>query len=134
MEEVLNYFSNMCSSSSLVWVATSEDRMPHLAPVCFVKYTGHKRILVANVFLSRTAKVLQENPRIALGTAFFEKGWDGYMVKGRAEVLEEGEEFEAFRQEVEEKSGGKRSPRSAIALEVEEIYSLKPGKGKKRIA
>lgn len=134
MEEILEKFSEQCSSSRLIWVASCHEDVPHLVPVCFVKYPGKKRLLVANIFISRTEEIVKRNPWLALATAFFEDGWDGYLLKGKAEVLSSGREFESFKREVEEKSGGKRSPKSAIAVEVEEVYSLKPGRGKKKLA
>ncbi len=133
MEEILKTFSDLCSSKKLVWIATSLEDSPHLVPVCFVKYAGGRKLLIANIFISKTEKILEENPRVALASASFDNGWDGYLLKGRAQILSSGEEFETFKREIEEKTQGKRSPVSVIAVEVEEAYSLKPGKGKKRI-
>ena len=55
------------------------------------------------------------------------------MVKGKAKIYEKGEYFEKMREYVLERSKGRREPRSVIVVDVEKIYSLKPGHGRKRI-
>ncbi len=133
-EEVLKAFDNLCHPEKpLVWVATSSKDMPHLVPVCFVKALDDGRLLIGNVFISRTEQNIESNPRIALAVAFKRNGWDGYLLKGRAEVLKEGSLFDSFKQEVLERSGGKRKLRSALLVSVEEVYSLAPRKGNKRL-
>lgn len=133
-EEVLKAFDNLCyAEKPLVWVATSRGGEPHLAPVCFVKVIGGGRLLIGNVFITRTERNVESNPRIAVAVAFRRRGWDGYLLKGRAEVIREGELFEDFKREVLERSGGKRELRSALLVSVEEVYSLAPRKGSKRL-
>ncbi|NOZ58070.1 MAG: hypothetical protein GXO66_00605 [Euryarchaeota archaeon] len=132
--EVREAFDNLCHDGRpLVWVATSSDGVPHLAPVCFVRVLEDGRLLIGSVFLVRTERNLEENPRIALGVAFRRGGWDGYLIRGRAQVLREGELLESFRREVLERTGGKRRLRSALLVSVEEVYSLAPGYGGKRL-
>ncbi len=133
-EDVLKAFDNLCyPEKPLVWVATCSEDEPHLVPVCFVKALDDGRLLIGNVFIKRTERNIESNPRIAVGVAFKREGWDGYLLKGRAEVLREGELFESFKREVLERSGGKRELSSALLVSVEEVYSLAPKKGKKRV-
>ncbi|MFQ5800796.1 MAG: hypothetical protein ACE5HH_03635, partial [Candidatus Hydrothermarchaeales archaeon] len=70
----------------------------------------------------------------AVGVAFKREGWDGHMLKGRAEILKEGKAFEGFKKGVFERTKGKRELSSALLVKVDEVYSLKPRKGKKRLA
>jgi predicted pyridoxine 5'-phosphate oxidase superfamily flavin-nucleotide-binding protein len=98
-----------------------------------VKVIGGGRLLIGNVFITRTERNVESNPRIAVAVAFRRRGWDGYLLKGRAEVIREGELFEDFKREVLERSGGKRELRSALLVSVEEVYSLAPRKGSKRL-
>lgn len=134
-EDVLRAFDNLCHPEKpLVWVATARGGEPHLVPVCFVKALEGGRLLIGNVFIARTERNIESNPRIAVGVAFMRDGWEGYLLKGRAEVLKEGEPFESFKQEVLARSGGKRELRSALLVSVEEVYSLAPKKGSKRVA
>ncbi len=134
IEGILKKFEMRCETeAALVWVATQDNDIPHLAPVCFVKSLGKGRILVANIFVSKTVKNIKAGSKVALGLSFMNNGRDGYLLKGRAEVLEKGSLFENFYREIDEETGGKRKPRSGILVQVEEIYSLKPYRGKKRL-
>ena len=129
--EILKRFEVECRKNE-VWISTFFEE-PHLAPVCFVKVIDDK-IVIANNFLTKTVSNLKKNPQIALGVVFLDKeGYDGYMVKGKAEIYESGEYFEKMKEYVLKRSKGRREPRSVIVVDVEKIYSLKPGFGKKRI-
>jgi predicted pyridoxine 5'-phosphate oxidase superfamily flavin-nucleotide-binding protein len=132
--EILESFESLCAPAKpLVWLSTSRDGVPHLVPVCFVKPIGSDQLIVGNVFIRRTAANLKINPHVALAVAFNRQGWDGYLVKGRAKLLDKGDVFEDFKEEVQKISGDKRKIHSAIIVNVEEVYSLKPGDGKKRL-
>ncbi|MDP6612790.1 MAG: pyridoxamine 5'-phosphate oxidase family protein [Candidatus Hydrothermarchaeota archaeon] len=134
IEGILKKFEMRCEAeTALVWVATQDEGIPHLAPVCFVKSLGKWRILIANIFLSKTVENIKAGSKVALGMSFMNNGRDGYLLKGKAEVLEKGALFGNFYREIVEKTGGKRKPRSGILVKVEEIYSLKPYRGKKRL-
>ena len=134
MEEVLKFFESDCSQPWLVWIATNDAKnQPHLAPVCFVRVLDG-RIVIANNFIAKTVRNLKGNSKVAVAISKrLEGGFDGYLVKGRAEVQDQGKYFEAIKNFVEEKSGGKRSPKSAVVVTPEEVYSLKPGEGRKRV-
>lgn len=132
-KEVLEAFDNLCyPEKSLVWVATCSGGKPHLVPVCFVKALGDDRLLIGNVFIKQTERNIKANSRIAVGVAFKREGWDGYMLKGEAEILKEGEPFESFKKEVFERTKGKRKLASALLVSVAEVYSLAPRRGRKR--
>jgi len=134
LEGILKKFEMRCEAeTALVWVATQDEGIPHLAPVCFVKSLSKWRILIANIFLSKTVDNIKAGSKVALGMSFMNNGRDGYLLKGKAEVLEKGAIFGNFYREIVEKTGGKRKPRSGILVKVEEIYSLKPYRGKKRL-
>ena len=134
LEGILKKFEMRCEAeTALVWVATQDEGIPHLAPVCFVKSLSKWRILIANIFLSKTVDNIKAGSKVALGMSFMNNGRDGYLLKGKAEVLEKGAIFGNFYRERVEKTGGKRKPRSGILVKVEEIYSLKPYRGKKRL-
>jgi predicted pyridoxine 5'-phosphate oxidase superfamily flavin-nucleotide-binding protein len=134
IEDILNNFEMRCETeTALVWVATIDGDVPHLAPVCFVKSLGEGRILIANIFVSKTVENIKAGSKVALGVSFMNNGRDGYLLKGKAEILEKGALFEDFYREIVEKTGGKRKPSSGILVKVEEIYSLKPYRGRKRL-
>jgi|Deesub1362A_J573_1020465.scaffolds.fasta_scaffold00067_139 hypothetical protein len=134
MKEVLKFFENDCSAPWLVWIATNDaNNRPHLAPVCFVKVIDRK-IIIANNFIAKTVKNIKENPVVAVAISKrLETGFDGYLVKGRAEVHHQGKYYDTIKKFVEEKSGGRRRPKSAVVITPEEVYSLKPGEGRKKV-
>ncbi|WP_290898713.1 pyridoxamine 5'-phosphate oxidase family protein [Ferroglobus sp.] len=130
--EILKFFENNCKKDFLVWIATYAEDV-HLAPVCFVLSKEDKLVIAYN-FVKKTVENIKKNPKVAVGVAKrLEEGFDGYLVKGRAEIHEEGEFFEEIKEFVERESGGRRSPKAAIVVYPEKVYSLKPGEGKKRI-
>jgi predicted pyridoxine 5'-phosphate oxidase superfamily flavin-nucleotide-binding protein len=133
-KEVLEVFDVLCSPDKpLVWVATTRGHEPHLVPVCFVKFLDDRRLLIGNVFIKKTEDNIKTNPNVAVGVAFKHEGWDGYMLKGKAEIIRNGELFEGFKKEVLDRSRGKREIVSAIVIEIDSVYSLMPSKGKKRL-
>ncbi len=133
-EGVLDVFDNLCHPDKhLVWVATKDEVGPHLVPVCFVKVIDRDRLLIGNVFSRQTEENILAGSRIAVALAYNKDGWDGYMLKGAAEVVTTGEVFEEFKREVLKRTKGKRVLNSAFLVRVEEAYSLKPRKGRKRI-
>ena len=132
LSEILSFFENDCKKDFLVWIATYDGEV-HLAPVCFVMSKDEK-LMIAYNFVKKTVENIRRNPNVAVGVAKRgESGFDGYLIKGRAEIHEEGETFEELKNFVLKASGGKRKPKAAIVVYPEKVYSLKPGEGKKRI-
>lgn len=133
-KEVLAFFDNMCEREKpLVWIATTDKGKPHLAPVCFVKPIEGNRLLVAVNFIRKTAKNIKAGSLVAAGAVAFKEGYDGYLVKGKGEVVESGPHFEEISNAVAEKTKGKRRPTAGLIIDVSEVFSLKPGTEKKRI-
>jgi predicted pyridoxine 5'-phosphate oxidase superfamily flavin-nucleotide-binding protein len=133
-KSVREAFNNLCyPDKPLVWVATSDEDQPHLVPVCFVKALDEDSLLIGNVFIKQTVRNVAVNPKIALGVAFKQDGWDGFLLKGRARVLRDGILFSGFKKEVLERSNGKRVLESALLMDVDSVYSLKPRGGGKRL-
>ena len=130
-EEILKLFEGDCKQR-IFWVSTC-DEMPHLAPVCFVKYINGK-IVVAYNFIKKTAKNVEKTGKASVGFAERgEKGFYGYLIKGKAWMDYSGEFFREIKSFVEEKTKGKRVPKGALVIEPEEIYSLSPGDERKRL-
>ncbi|AIY90396.1 hypothetical protein [Geoglobus acetivorans] len=130
-DEILEMFNGDCSGR-IFWVSTCGD-LPHLAPVCFVKNMDGK-VVVAYNFIVKTTRLVEETGKASIGFAERGKsGFYGYLVKGRAWMDYDGEYFREIRKFVEEKTGGKRSPRGALVIEPEEIYSLSPGNERKKL-
>ncbi|MDD3454938.1 MAG: uncharacterized protein PWQ74_718 [Methanobacteriaceae archaeon] len=132
-EEAKEMLSNeFCNKEKpLVWIATVEDGNPHLAPVCFTKVVDNEKLLIAVNFASKTMENIQKGSKVAIGSAIY---YDGYMIKGTGKIVKEGEHFEEVKRMVKERFGEKIKPQAALLVEIEEVYSLKPKPGSKRIA
>ena len=134
-DDYLNFFDNMCHRDRpLVWVATiSNDGRPHLVPTCFVKPLDNNRIAIGCVFIKQTLKNVKRNRYVTLAAVRFSDGYDGYMIKGMGELTDAGDVFEQLKKNVLESSKGKRTIFSTMIVTIEEVYSLKPATGSKRI-
>ncbi|WJI08784.1 hypothetical protein FGU46_01095 [Methanobacterium sp. CWC-01] len=135
-EEAVEMFNNEdCDKSRpLVWISTvgvrDKEGSPHLAPVCFTKVLDRDKILVAINFATQTMYNIETYSRVALGIAVH---YDGYLVKGTGAIIEKGSEFEQVQEMVKARFGDKIKPKAALLIYVEEVYSLKPGSGSKKI-
>jgi predicted pyridoxine 5'-phosphate oxidase superfamily flavin-nucleotide-binding protein len=133
-DEVIKMFDNPdCDKQKvLTWVSTvTEDGAPHLAPACFVKPVDNDKLLIGISFMSKTASNVKNGSRVAVGNAVYP---NGYMVKGRGEIMETGKHFEDFKERINKRFGGKIKPKAVLLVSVEEAYHLKPAEGRKKIA
>lgn len=131
----LSYFDNMCRRDQpLVWVATvSSDGRPHVVPTCFAKPLDERTIAIGCTFAKKTVINIRHNNKVAIAATKFDGRYDGYMVKGTAEVIEEGASFDMMRKTVLEATEGRRTVRWVVLVSVQEVYSLKPSDERKRI-
>jgi predicted pyridoxine 5'-phosphate oxidase superfamily flavin-nucleotide-binding protein len=133
-DEVIKMFDNPdCDKQKvLTWVSTvTQEGDPHLAPVCFVKPIDNDKLLIGVSFISKTALNIKSGSRVAVGNAVYP---NGYMIQGSGQIVETGKYFEDFKERINKRFGGKIKPRAAILVNVEEVYHLKPEKGRKRMA
>lgn len=131
----LGYFDNLCQREKpLIWVATtSGDGRPHVVPTCFVKPLDGETIAIGCTFVKKTVNNIKQNGQVAMAAAKFDGGYDGYMVKGKAKVVEQGAVFDRMSATVKEATGGRRTVRHVILVSVDEVYSLSPREGRKRV-
>jgi predicted pyridoxine 5'-phosphate oxidase superfamily flavin-nucleotide-binding protein len=133
-EKVREAFDVMCGADKpLVWISTCSDDVPHLVPVCFVKTLEDDKVIIGNVFIAKTESNIRKNSNIGVGVAFKDNGWNGYLLKGSAQVFSDGKVFGDFKNEVLEMSKGKRVLNSVIVVKIDEIYSLEPRIGGKQL-
>lgn len=132
-EEALEMLNNeFCDKEKpLIWIATVDEGNPHLAPVCFVKALDGDKLLISVNFASKTMENIERGSKVAIGSAIY---YDGYMIKGTGTIIKKGEHFEEVKRMVKERFGEKIKPQAAILVEIEEVYSLKPKPGIKKIA
>jgi uncharacterized protein len=82
------------AQTTVIPVATaSKDGLPNVVPMTFVKTLDDSAVLIADNFMDKGARNLEENPHVALCV------WDletsrAYQVKGTAEVYRTGSLFD----------------------------------------
>jgi predicted pyridoxine 5'-phosphate oxidase superfamily flavin-nucleotide-binding protein len=136
-EEAIEMFNNEnCDTNKpLVWISTvSLSKMegsPHLAPVCFTKVLDNDKLLVAINFATQTMYNIGTYSRVAVGIAVH---YEGYLIKGSGSIIKKGSQFEQVQKMVKARFGDKIKPIAALLIDVEELYSLKPGPGSKKLA
>ena len=133
-EEVLKVFDNQdCDKNkTLTWIATvSKQGEPHLMPACFVKSVDDDKLLIGIAFAAQTITNIELGSKVTVANATYP---NGYMVKGKGEILLEGPYFNDYKQRIEKRFAGKIKPKAALMVYAKEIYHLKPSEGKKLIA
>ena len=109
-------------------LATADrNGVPNCVPVNAVKILDDETILVSDQFFSKTSNNIKGNPRVTI--TFWDK-FEGYQVKGEAQILTEGKIFEETSQWIRkmgEKLGVPLKAKAAVVIKVTEIYSVSPG-------
>jgi uncharacterized protein len=109
----------------LVFLATSSnDGIPNVVPIGFARPINENTILIADNYMKKTRKNLEENPWISLVTKDATK--NPYQFKGKVEIFESGNYFDTVT-EWGQNAMTKLTPKAAILMKVEEIYSIQPG-------
>lgn len=110
----------------VVPVATSDkEGKPNVVPVTFAKVIDDETILIADVYLRKTRRNLEENPKMSI-TIWDEQTKESYQFKGTTTIHESGDIYEQAVKFVQAKSP-KRKPKAAVQVKIEEIYTTKPG-------
>jgi predicted pyridoxine 5'-phosphate oxidase superfamily flavin-nucleotide-binding protein len=112
---------------NLVFLATAtKDGVPNVVPIGFARPIENDTILIVDNFLKKTRKNLEDNPKAALVVRDASKA--PYQFKGSVEIVESGKYFD---QAVDWATSvmSQLSPKAAVLLKVEEVYSVQPGPG-----
>lgn len=109
----------------LVFLATaSSEGIPNVVPIGFARPIDNGSILIADNYMNKTRKNIEENPNVAIVTKDAQK--NPYQFKGTAEIFESGKIFEEV-VEWAQNVMTKLNPKAAIVVKVTEIYSVQPG-------
>ncbi len=109
----------------LVFLATaSPDNVPNVVPIGFARPIDEDNILIADNYMNKTRQNLEKNPQISLVTKDATKC--PFQFKGKAFIYESGKYFDTVT-EWGENAMTKLTPKAAILMKVEEIYSIQPG-------
>jgi predicted pyridoxine 5'-phosphate oxidase superfamily flavin-nucleotide-binding protein len=110
---------------NLVFLATAtEDGVPNVVPIGFARPIDEETILLVDNFMKKTRKNLENNPKASIVPRDASKC--PYQFKGTVEIFKSGKYFDDA---VDWATSvmSKLSPKAAILLKVEEIYSVQPG-------
>ena len=121
MKEIFN------NQSGYVFATSSKAGVPNSVPVNAVKLLDDETILVSDQFLNKTLANLKENPSVAM--CFWEM-FEGYQIKGEAEIVTEGKLFEetaAWIKAVGESMGFPLKSKGAVVIKIKDIYAVSPG-------
>ena len=109
----------------LVFLATaSPDGVPNVVPIGFARPIDEDTILIADNYMNKTRQNLEKNPRISLVTKDATKC--PFQFKGTVEIFESGKYFDIVT-EWGQNAMTKLTPKAAVLMKVEEIYSIQPG-------
>lgn len=109
----------------LVFLATaSSEGIPNVVPIGFARPIDNGSILIADNYMNKTRKNIEENPNVAIVTKDAQK--NPYQFKGTAEIFDSGKIFEEV-VEWAQNVMTKLNPKAAIVVKVTEIYSVQPG-------
>ncbi|WP_321421525.1 pyridoxamine 5'-phosphate oxidase family protein [uncultured Methanobacterium sp.] len=109
----------------LVFLATaSSEGIPNVVPIGFARPIDNGSILIADNYMNKTRKNIEENPNVAIVTKDAQK--NPYQFKGTAEIFDSGKIFDEV-VEWAQNVMTKLNPKAAIVVKLTEIYSVQPG-------
>ncbi len=110
---------------NVVFFATAtEDGTPNVVPIGFARPLDSKTIMIVDNYMKKTRENLENNAKASLVPRDASKC--PYQFKGSVEIHTSGKYFDDavdWAQSVM----SELSPKAAVLLKVEEIYSVKPG-------
>ena len=122
---VLNDELKEAIEKNLVFLATASIQgVPNVVPIGFARPIDDETILIADNYMNKTRKNLDENPKLSLIVS--DAKTFPYQVKGTVEIFESGEYFDQV-VDWAQNVMTELQPKSAILFKVEEIYSVRPG-------
>jgi len=110
---------------NVVFFATATKKgTPNVVPIGFARPLDEETILIVDNYMNKTRENLENNPKASLVPRDASKC--PYQFKGTVEIHTSGKYFDDavdWAQSVM----SELSPKAAVLLKVEEIYSVKPG-------
>ncbi len=112
---------------NLAYVSTSsKDGVPNVAPKGSMRLMDEETLLFADLFPGKTSENLKENSNISV--AFVKPDtFEGYQVKGRAELLTSGDIYEKTVEAISKAPMDLPKPHAAVVIKVDKVYNLAPG-------
>jgi predicted pyridoxine 5'-phosphate oxidase superfamily flavin-nucleotide-binding protein len=128
-EKVIN---NINAVKTVVFATVSDTGVPNVVPNQFTFVKDPETILIGDNYWQKTVDNLKKpNSSVAL-TSW--EGYEGYQVKGEANYVTEGPDYEAMKQKIKSRNE-KLAAKGCAIMKVTEVYELAPGPNAgKRIA
>ena len=116
--ELTNEMINAIKNNDLFYVATcSAEQAPNVVPITYLKWIGNNKVLVADNFMKKTKQNILDNSNVS----FVVKEIRGcpFQFKGKFKIYTKGRYFDEAVKMVE-----KYKPKSALVIEINEVYSV----------
>ncbi|MGZ7210540.1 MAG: pyridoxamine 5'-phosphate oxidase family protein [Methanobacterium sp.] len=110
---------------NVIFFATAtKDGVPNVVPIGFARPLDEKTIMIVDNYMNKTRKNLESNPKASLVPRDATKC--PYQFKGTVEIHNSGKLFDDA---VDWATSvmSKLTPKAAVILNVEEIYTVQPG-------
>jgi len=117
--------------SAFVATATPEG-VPNVVPIGFIKPLDAKTVIIADSYMVKSRANLEANPKISFVVQ--DAARYPYQFKGSVKIFTEGKYFDEVVNWVKDTNPLAPSPKAAIIITIEEIYSVKVGDAGKKIA
>jgi len=115
------------------YVATATaDGVPNVVPIGNIKPLDNKTVIIADNYMMKSRANLEKNPKIAF--VMHDAAKYPYQFKGTVKIYRSGEYYDEVVKWVKETAPLAPKPKSAIIINIEEIYSVKVGDAGKKIA
>ena len=114
---------------NLWYIATCGDE-PNVVPVGFKRVCEDGRLAIGAVLLETTLENIRSNGRVAVACADPLTG-EAYQIKGVAELLTEGDEFEHYQKLTEDTFDGAMQLKCAVIITPERLINASPNEHNK---
>lgn len=106
----------------------SEVGEPNVVPIAYKKVLSDNELLLMNIFMRKAEENIKVNSRVAISAWYTDSSGisKGYQFKGKARIEMLGRSFDEGARMVKA-AEPELSPKSAVIIEVDSIYSISPG-------
>ena len=114
------------------YVATATaDGVPNVVPIGNINPLDNKIVIIADNYMMKSRANLEKNPKIAF--VIHDAAKYPYQFKGSVKIYRQGEYYDMVVNWVKETAPLAPSPKAAIVITIEEIFSVKVGDAGKKI-